>query len=105
FLERPYYLEPIGKGDKVYALLRESMQEAGVVGIARVVMHTKEHLATLIPSGAALILNTIRWANEIRPPDELNLPAEGKAGANLKPAELKMAAQLIRDMTGKWKAG
>jgi DNA end-binding protein Ku len=69
------------------------------------VMHTKEHLAALIPSGAALILNTVRWANEIRPTDELKLPAEGKAGATLKPAELKMAAQLIRDMTGKWKAG
>ncbi len=104
-LERPYYLEPIGKGDKVYALLRESMREADVIGIARVVMHTKEHLAALIPSGAALILNTIRWANEIRPSAELKLPAEGKAAANLKPSELKMAAQLIHDMTGKWKAG
>jgi DNA end-binding protein Ku len=104
-LERPYYLEPIGKGDKVYALLRESMREADVIGIARVVMHTKEHLAALIPSGAALILNTIRWANEIRPAAELKLPAEGKTAANLKPGELKMAAQLIHDMTGKWKAG
>ena len=103
FLERPYFLEPIGKGEKVYALLRESMLDAGVIGIARVVMHTKEHLAALIPSGAALMLNTIRWASEIRSAKELNLPKEGKAAANLKPAELKMAAQLIKDMTGTWK--
>ena len=103
-LERPYFLEPLGKGDKVYALLRESMLEAGVIGIARVVMHTKEHLAALIPSGAALMLNTIRWASEMRPADELRLPAEGKTAANLKPSELKMAAQLIQDMTGAWKA-
>lgn len=103
-LERPYYLEPAGKGDKVYALLRESMVEAGVIGIARVVMHTKEHLAALIPLGAALMLNTIRWHSEIRSADELKLPAAGKAAAHLKPAELKMAAQLIKDMTGKWKA-
>ena len=103
-LERPYYLEPIGKGDKVYALLREAMLAAGVVGIARVVMHTKEHLAVLLPWGAALMLNTIRWTSEIRPADELKLPAEGKSAANLKPAELKMAAQLISDMTGKWKS-
>jgi DNA end-binding protein Ku len=103
-LEKPYYLEPSGKGgDKVYALLRESMREAGVVGIARVVMHTKEHLAALIPSGPALILNTIRWASEIRPMSELKLPADGKAAANLKPGDLKMAAQLISNMTGKWK--
>ncbi len=103
-LETPYYLEPIGKGEKVYALLREAMTEAGVIGIARVVMHTKEHLAALVPSGAALVLNTIRWASEIRPADELKLPAQGKTAAGLKPAELKMAAQLISDMTGPWKS-
>ncbi|MEO8806341.1 MAG: Ku protein [Burkholderiaceae bacterium] len=103
-LETPYYLEPTGKGEKVYALLREAMLEAGVIGIARVVMHTKEHLAALIPSGAALVLNTIRWASEIRPVDDLKLPAEGKKAAGLKPAELKMAAQLIGDMTGIWKS-
>ncbi len=77
-LERPYYLEPIGKGERVYALLRESMQDAGVIGIARVVMHNKEHLAALIPSGAALMLNTIRWATEMRSPDELKLPRPGQ---------------------------
>ena len=104
-LETPYYLEPIGKGEKVYALLRESMLEAGVIGIARVVMHTKERLAALIPTGAALVLNTIRWAGEIRPLTELKLPAEGKSAAGLKPAELKMAAQLIGDMTGPWQPG
>lgn len=103
-LETPYYLEPIGKGEKVYALLRESMAEAGVIGIARVVMHTKERLAALIPSGAALVLNTIRWASEIRPMVELKLPAEGKTAAGLKPGELKMAAQLIGEMTGPWKS-
>ena len=80
------------------------MAEAGVIGIARVVMHTKEHLAALVPSGAALVLNTIRWASEIRPADELRLPAQGKTAAGLKPAELKMAAQLISDITVRWKS-
>ena len=103
-LETPYYLAPTGKGEKVYALLREAMFEAGVIGIARVVMHTKEHLAALIPSGAALVLNTLRWASEIRPAADLPLPAEGKAAAGLKPAELKMAAQLISDMTLPWQS-
>ena len=103
-LETPYYLAPTGKGEKVYALLREAMFEAGVIGIARVVMHTKEHLAALIPSGAALVLNTLRWATEIRPSGDLPLPAEGKAAAGLKPGELKMAAQLISDMTGPWQS-
>ena len=102
-LERPYYLEPTGKGgEKVYALLREAMLAAGVIGIARVVMHTKEHLAALVPSGTALVLDTLRWADEIRPVSDLKLPPAGKA-ANLKDAELKMAGQLIGDMTGTWK--
>jgi DNA end-binding protein Ku len=103
-LETPYYLEPIGKGEKVYALLRESMLEAGVIGISRVVMHTKEHLAALIPSGAVLVLNTIRWASEIRALDELKLPAAGKTAVGLKASELKMAAKLISDMTSPWKS-
>ena len=100
-LERPYYLEPIGKAEKVYVLLREAMLAAGVIGIARVVISTKEHLAALIPTGTALMLNTLRWANEIRPPDELKLPADGRGA--VKPAELKMASQLIAEMTGPWK--
>jgi DNA end-binding protein Ku len=103
YLERPYYLEPIAKSEKVYALLREAMRQRGVIGIARVVMHTKEHLAALIPDGPALILNTLRWQSEIRPLDELQLPPDGKSAANLKEAELKMASQLVGDMTVAWK--
>ena len=78
------------------------MLQSRVMGIARVVMHTKEHLAALIPSGPALMLNTLRWATEIRPADQLKLPAAGKAEAKLKDSELKMAGQLIKDMTAKW---
>jgi DNA end-binding protein Ku len=103
-LERPYFLEPVGKSERVYVLLREAMRAAGVIGIARVVMHTKEHLAALIPSGPALMLNTIRWASEMRSGDELKLPADGKSGISLKPEELRMAKQLIGDMTHPWKA-
>ena len=103
-LERPYYLEPVGRGEKVYVLLREAMLAAGVIGIARVVISTKEHLGALVPTPTALMLNTIRWASEIRAPDELKLPAEGRAAANLKPAELKLAQQLIAEMTGPWQA-
>jgi DNA end-binding protein Ku len=100
-LEKPYYLEPIQKGEKVYALLREAMLESKVVGIARVVMHTKEYLAALIPAGPALMLNTLRWSNEIRPWTDLKLPAAG--AGNLRDSELKMAKQLIGDMTAPWK--
>ena len=104
YLEKPYYLEPIAKADKVYALLREAMIAHGVIGIARVVMHTKEHLAALMPDGPMLVLNTLRWASEVRRWDELRIPAAGKAAANLKDAELKMAGQLVDELTVKWKA-
>lgn len=98
--DRPYYLEPLPKGEKVYVLLREAMLAAGVTGIARVVLHTKEYLAALIASESGLVLNTLRWASDIRSTEELKLPPEGKK--LLKDSDLKMAKQLIADMTGKW---
>lgn len=102
YLDRPYYLEPIAKSGKVYALLREAMLAAGVVGVARIVMHTKEHLAALIPAGAALILHTLRWSSDVREAKDLDLPAAGKSAASLKDAELKMAEQLVSGMTTAW---
>ncbi|TAK75683.1 MAG: Ku protein [Aquabacterium sp.] len=99
YLERPYYLAPINKGDKVYALLRETLLRAQRVGIARVVIQTKEHLAALIPAGQALMLNTLRWPTEIRPWDELKLPPPGAKPAGVSDKELKMADQLVEDMS------
>lgn len=102
-LDRPYFLEPVARGEKVYALLREALRAAAVVGIARVVLHTKEHLAALVPVGPALMLNTLRWAAELRPLDGLKLPADGAKAAQLKDGELKMAGQLVKDMTEDWR--
>ena len=102
YLEKPYYTAPLGRGGKVYALLREAMLASGVIGIARVVMHSKERLAALVPDGAALVLNTIRWASEIRPRDEIDLPAAGKNAAKLKDGELTMACELVANMTTAW---
>lgn len=98
-LERPYYLGPIAKGEKVYALLRETLLASKRIGIARVVIQTKEHLAALIPVGPALMLNTLRWPSEIRSWDELKLPAEGAKAAGLSERELSMASQLVDDMS------
>lgn len=102
-LERPYYLEPSGRGsDKVYALLREAMVAQGVIGIARVVIRLKEHLAAVVPAGPALMMSTLRWAEEIRPWAELALPSESSGRAKPKPAELQMAGKLVKDMTERW---
>jgi DNA end-binding protein Ku len=64
-------------------------------------MHRKEHLAALVPAGPALMLGTLRWANEIRPADQLALPPAG--GGQLKSDELKMAEQLIGKMAAPWR--
>jgi DNA end-binding protein Ku len=105
FLERPYYVAPINKGHKVYALLREVLIKTGKIGLAKVVISTKQHLAALVPSGKALVLNLLRWGDEVKSLEGLDLPAEGVKGAKVSAAEMKMAEQLVKDMSGAWEPG
>ncbi len=100
FLERPYYISPINRGAKVYALLREILRKTGKVGIAKVVIQTKQHLAMLAPSGPALVLDLLRWGEEIRSWDELNLPEEGVEAVGITAREMAMAEQLVTEMSG-----
>lgn len=102
YLDRPYYLSAVNRGEKVYALLRETLHKTGRIGIARVVIQTKQHLAALIPAGPSLILNLLRWSDQIRSMEQLNLPAVGIKGAGLKERELEMAEQLVADMTAEF---
>lgn len=100
FLERPYYVAPINKSDKVYALLREALISTEKIGLAKVVIATKQHLAALVPSGPALVLSLLRWGDEVKSLDSLDLPAAGRKSVSA--AELKMATQLIEEMSGTW---
>lgn len=102
YLDRPYYVAPINKGGKVYALLREILRKTGKAGIARVVIQTRQHLAALIPLGPVLVLNLLRWGDEIRSFESLPLPAEGLKAANVTDREMKMGEQLVEDMASTW---
>lgn len=101
YIDTPYYLSPERRGEKVYALLREALSATDYVGLAQVVLRTKQHLAVLMPLGDALVLNTLRWGDEVRSVEELGLPKEA-INAKLDPRELDMAKRLIEGMREDW---
>ena len=102
FFETPYYLAPTKGGEKVYALLREALLQTKKIGVANVVIQTKQHLAALIPTETMIVLNTLRWDSEVRPFDDLAIPEKGAKAAGIKEKELTLAAQLIESMSEKW---
>jgi DNA end-binding protein Ku len=103
YYEQPYYLAPGKGGDKVYALLRETLRDVGKIGIASVVIRVKQHLAALVCVGDAIVLNTIRYPDEIRPSDELKIPSEDSKAAQVTAKELQMAKALVEGMSERWK--
>ncbi|MCF7221135.1 Ku protein [Marilutibacter chinensis] len=103
FFEKPYVLVPAKKAEKGYVLLRETLEETGRVGIARVVIRTREYLSAVMPQGDALLLVLMRYPQELVDPADYRLP-EGKAGDyRISGKEHEMARQLIDSMSGPWK--
>jgi DNA end-binding protein Ku len=100
YYDTPYYLEPGKRGEKGYTLLREVLRRTGRIGIANVVIRSRQHLAALIPVDRMLVMNTLRFANEIRSMAELSLPEAGEG--DLRENELTMGERLVDDMTEKW---
>ncbi len=98
YYETPYYLEPDKSGTRPYALLLEALKKTKKVGVSTFVMRNKEALAILRPDNNVIVLNKIRFAQEIRDPNQLTLPKN----TDVKPAELKMAITLIDQLTGKF---
>ncbi len=95
FFDKPYYLEPEKRGRHAYALLREALKESGKVGIAKVVIRSREHLAALKPNGDALVLELMHFADEIVEQSTLEFPASETPPEN----EMKVARLLIDTMT------
>jgi DNA end-binding protein Ku len=99
--ETPYYLAPGKRGEKAYALLRDAMKKSGKAGIATVVIRTRQYLAAVIPQDDVLLMDTLRYADEIRAIEELGMP-KGALHHNASAKEIDMALRLIDDMSEKW---
>lgn len=103
--ETPYYLAPDKRGEKGYALLRETLKKTGKVAIATVVIRTRQYIAALIPWHDVMVLNTLRYANELRPSKDLEIPTKSLKAAGVSPRELDMATKLVEEMSDSWKPG
>lgn len=101
--EKPYYLEPEKRGKKAYALLRETLRETGKAGIARLVVRTREYLAAMFVRGEAIVLEALRFPQEIRPASKLDLPASDDAQYQPSKKEMDLAKHLVANMTEEWK--
>jgi DNA end-binding protein Ku len=98
FFYKPYYLEPQKGGDKAYALLRDTLKDSKKVGIAKVVIKTREYLAGVKPEDGVLVLELMHFADELAGTEKLHVPKKVEAGKR----EMNMAKSLIESMTAKW---
>jgi DNA end-binding protein Ku len=101
FFEQPYYLVPSKGGEKVYALLRQTLERSGKLALGQVVIRTKQHLAALMPLQEVIVLNLLRYQEEIRELPEIPLPKSGKQSL-VSAKEVDMALSLVKDMTESW---
>ncbi|MHC8371945.1 non-homologous end joining protein Ku [Pseudomonas sp. MDT1-85] len=100
-IDTPYYLAPDKRGGKVYALLRETLSRTNKVALARVVLHTRQYLAALMPLESAMVLVKLRWPAEVRSLAQLELGSE-VTKPDLAKGELDMAKRLVEDMSADW---
>ena len=102
YFEKPYVLVPQKKAEKGYVLLREALQKTGKIGIARVVIRTRESLCAVIPEGDALLLMMMRYPGELVDVHEYNIPEGAKGDYRITPKELAFSEQLIETMASEW---
>ena len=102
FYEKPYILVPGKKAEKGYVLLRDTLASTGKVGVARVVIRTREYLCAVVPEGDALVLMMLRYPQELVEPDEYKLPTGKASDYRITAKEREMAESLIDSMSAKW---
>ena len=99
FFDKPYYLEPQKQGAKAYALLRDALKKTEMVGIAKVVLKTRQHLASVKPEQNALVLELMHFAEELVSPNALQIPGDVAVGGR----EMQMASELVERLSNPWK--
>lgn len=102
YFDTPYYMVPDRRGEKGYALLRETLRKSQRVGMANVVLHTRQHLAAVMVVEDLLVLNTMRYAEEILPQAGLETPSSDLNAVGVSTREVDMAMRLVEDMTETW---
>lgn len=103
YFNKPYYIVPDGKNKKAYVLLREVLKKTNKVGVAKVILRTKEYLSLILPHENALLLYLLHFKDEIREEGTLDLPDSSLKTYKITDRELKMAVSLVQDMTAPWK--
>jgi DNA end-binding protein Ku len=102
YFDKPYFLVPDKKGEKAYVLMRETLKRTHKVGIAKVVIRARQYLAALIPQGNALILDLLRFQQELRDMSEYEFPDKSLEVHRISDKEIEMAEKLVETMSGKW---
>lgn len=102
YFEKPYYLVPNNKNQKAYVLLREALKKTRKVGVAKIIIRSKEYLSLIVPHDKSLLLNLVHFADEIRKEEDLKLPTERLSNYKISEREMTMAVNLIKDMNAKW---
>lgn len=102
YYDTPYYTEPAPAGRKAYALLRETLKRMDKVGVARVVIRTRQHLCAVRADGAMLVVEILRWPYQLRDESEFQLPDTELSSLGVSTAELAMAEQLVGAMSAEW---
>ena len=103
YYETPYYLAPDKRGHKGYALLRETLTQTGKVGVANVVIRTRQYVAALIPYKDVILMNTLRYPSELRDTDDLDVPSSNLKEVGVSSREVEMARRLVEGMSASWK--
>lgn len=103
FFEKPYVLVPGKKAEKGYVLFRETLKSTGKIGIARVVIRTREYMCAVMPQGDAIVLMLLRYPQELVDPEDYKLPSGSSKDFRISSKEMDMAKQLITSMSGEWR--